>query len=204
MKTVQFYNTAFIGASVLLNEMHIVASLYRELKDWDKVKKQVFENRLLQTRTEATAVRYFSELKARITGLSDKQIDIITNGSIEEQKQMIWWSICKAYTFIKEFAIEIIRGKFVLFDYAISHVDFIQFFDEKTVIDPSLAGLKDSTKKKQEQIIFRMLREASILDKNNNIIPSLLSERIIEALKPDKPESFLVFPVTETDLRRYI
>ena len=193
-----------MAASMLLNEMHIMTSVYRKYGDWDKVKKHIFENRLLQTRTEATAVRYFRELRFRIDGLNDTQMDLIINGSIEEQKQIIWWSICKKYQFIKEFAIEIIHSKFLLHDYNVSHIDYIRFFESKSDYDPSLLDLTDSTRKKQEQVIFRMLREASILDKEHRIVPASLSINVVEALKQDKPDSFLVFPITETQLRGYL
>ncbi len=204
MKTGKNYNVAFTAASSLVNEMHIITSLYRKYNDWDVVRKEIFKNRLLQTRTEATGQRYFRELKFRIAGLSEAQMDLIVNGSIDEQKQITWWSICKKYTFVKEFAIEVIRNKFVLLDYNITHIDYTHFFDEKSALDESLNELTDSTRKKLEQVVFRMLREASILDKKHRIIPVSLGKRVIEVLNSDKPESILVFPIPESELRGYL
>jgi len=198
MKHSKKYNMSFTAASLMMNEMQITAELYLQYKDWSKVRELVFSKRLLKTRTEATAVRYLREARLRIDELSPEQTTLIASGSTQDQRRIIWWSICKRYEFIKDFAMHVILPKFSSMDYAITHVDYIQFFDERAEADTSLKKLTESTLKKQEQVLFRMMREAEIVDSDSRIIPISLSKTAINALMPDRPESFRVFTIPES------
>jgi hypothetical protein len=44
--------------------------------------------------------------------------------------------------------------------------------------------------------IFWMLREAEIITEDGNMIPTIFSPRVQQALAPDAPVSFQVFPTT--------
>ena len=44
-------------------------------------------------------------------------------GTIQEQKQILWFAICKRYAFIREFAIEVLHEKYLRLDYELTEFD---------------------------------------------------------------------------------
>ena len=123
---------------------------------------------------------------------------------------MLWVAVCKRYSFIRDFAIEVIREKFLLMDYALTEEDYTIFFNTKAEWHEELEKLKSSTKKKLKQVLFRILREAEITSKMNIIRPSILTRRVAKTLFPNKTgESgksglYVVLPVSDTDFKERV
>jgi len=88
-------------------------------------------------------------------------------------------------------------------DYSLSDQDYTVFFDTKAEWHEELENLKDSTKKKLKQVLFRTLREAEITSSDNIIIPSILSKRIAQVLLNDKSGIYTALPVLDIDLREW-
>jgi hypothetical protein len=89
-------------------------------------------------------------------------------------------------------------------DYAITEEDYIIFFDTKAEWHEELERLKDSTKKKLKQVLFRILRESEITSEVNIILPSILTKRVARALVSDKSELYIVLPVSDTDFKEWV
>ncbi|MBM4398845.1 MAG: DUF1819 family protein, partial [Candidatus Cloacimonetes bacterium] len=53
----QRYNLGFTGGALLYRDSVLLAKLYLDLKDWDKVRKTILEQNLLQIRTLAAQRR---------------------------------------------------------------------------------------------------------------------------------------------------
>lgn len=194
------YKLSFTTASQYLGESVKIAQLYRELSDWDRTKEVALSENLLQSRTKSSAIRLYRELAQRLQVLTVDQLDLLIEGSLEEQKQMIWWAICKRYRLVREFAVEVIHEKFLVMDYQLTDLDYDAFFNRKADWHPELEEITDSTEAKLKQVVFRILRESGITDDADMILPTLLSSRMIEALKPDAPMSFRIFPVNLNDI----
>ena len=71
----------------------------------------VLRENLLQTRTESSTKRIVYEVVARLSLLTSQQLNLLAEGSVTEQQYLLWLSVCKNYTFIYEFAVEILREK---------------------------------------------------------------------------------------------
>jgi hypothetical protein len=193
------YKLSFTAASISLNESVKIAEVYLQLRNWDQVKDQVRRGNLLQSRTQSSAVRLYRELAQRLQTLSDDQLELLVDGSIQEQKQLLWLAVCKLYVFIQEFAIEILHEKFLTINYELTELDYDAFFNRKADWHGELDQITDSTRNKIKQVVFRILREADIISEGRIIMPALLSQRVVEALQPDAPMSFKIFPVSVTD-----
>ncbi|WP_419632366.1 BrxA family protein [Thiolapillus sp.] len=79
----------------------------------------------------------------------------------------------------------------------ISADDFDVFFNAKMEIYPELEKITDSTRKKQRQVLFRIMREAQIIDSNDTIIPASLTARFRELLCSHQPQALVHFPLVE-------
>jgi len=195
---------SFTVGGLLYQEAVSTADLYIKLKDWAKVREEILKTNLFQARTINSLEKICREVLSRLKLLSLEQLKIIQDGSRQEQLQILWIAVCKRYSFIRDFAIEVIREKFLLMDYAITEEDYIIFFDTKAEWHEELERLKDSTKKKLKQVLFRILRESEITSEVNIILPSILTKRVARALVSDKSELYIVLPVSDTDFKEWV
>jgi len=193
------YKLSFIGADLAINGSIKIAEAYLQLKDWSEVKDKVFAENLLQARTQSSAQRFFRELAPRLRQLTDEQLELLVEGNYQEQKQLLWFAICKRYAYIREFAIEVLHEKYLSLDYELTEFDYAAFFNRKADWHAELDQAQVTTQKKMKQIIFRMLREAGLLSAEGMIIPTVLSRRVIEALASDSTTSLQIFPTSIAD-----
>ena len=169
-------------------------------KDWDETKRIIEENNLLQSRTSSRTVRTYRELAQRLKLLSIEQMELLVEGNIQEQKNLLWFTVCNRYKLIQEFAKEVIHEKFMSMDFELMELDFDAFFNRKADWHEELDAITNSTKNKLKQVVFRMLREAGITTDENMIVQALLSKRLIEVLSPDSPISYQIFPLQIADI----
>ena len=201
------YRMSFTVGGLFYQEAVLAAELYEKSKDWAKVRQEILKNNLFQSRTSTALERVCREVLSRLKLLSPEQIKILQDGSRQEQLQILWVAVCKRYCFIRDFAVEVIREKLLLMDYSLSEEDYTIFFDTKAEWHEELEKLKDSTKKKLKQVLFRTLRDAEITSKMNIIRPSILTRRVAKALLPgesDRSGIYMVLPVSDTDFKEWI
>jgi hypothetical protein len=199
MKT-QKYKLSFTAASLSLNESVNIAEVYLKCKDWHQTKKIIKENNLLQSRTNSRTIRVARELIQRLSILTDMQLELLVEGSLTEQKYLLWFAVCKTYRFIREFAIEVLHEKFLSRSMIITDLDYDAFFSRKADWSDELQQITTSTRKKIRQVVFHMMRETDLLTDDNTILRAMLSSRLIEVLKPDALMSFEIFPVEPSEV----
>ena len=105
------YKMSFTVGGLFYQESIIAIDLYVKNKEWSKVRDKIIEENLFQTRTVSSLERICRETISRLKLLSFEQIEIMNEGSRQDQIQMLWIAVCMRYAFIREFAIEVIREK---------------------------------------------------------------------------------------------
>lgn len=195
------YKLSFTAASLSISESIKIAEVYLGCNDWKETKRIVEENNLLQSRTKSRTIRTYRELAQRLQLLSNEQLELLVEGNTQEQKYLLWFAICKRYRLIQEFAIEVIREKFLSMNYELNELDYDAFFNRKADWHEELDQIKDSTAYKLKQVIFRMLRETGITSEENLIVQAMLSNRLIQAIRPDAPASYQIFPSQVADFQ---
>jgi hypothetical protein len=86
------------------------------------------------------------------------------------------------YRFIREFAVEVVRERFVTLRSDLHYDDFDAFYNAKAEWHEELEKNSLSTRNKLRQVLFRMLREADLLTKNNVIKVALLTPRLVKTI----------------------
>ena len=185
---------AFTTCSLLNSESIQVAELYLEHKNWSQVSRIATDSNLLQYRTVSALKRTLSEIVSRLKLLSDEAINLLVNGYKEEKLQILWLAVCLRYPFIYEFSVEVVREKYRSMQYKIEQFDFDAFFNSKMNYHESLENITETTRKKLKQVLFKMMKEAEIIDRDDNVQASLLSEKIISVVGNMNHEYLMVFP----------
>ena len=195
---------SFTSAAFAYRESVVVAEIYQRAGDWDKVRDYVVADNLLQMRTQNASRRICREVISRLKQLTPGELDILIEGTRSEQNYVLWLAICRRYTFIYDFAVEVLREKYLRLNLELTTDDYNAFFNAKAEWHPEVERVPDTTKYKQRQIIFKILREAELLSKDNRILPVLLTPRLALAIKDDNPAHFSIFPISDFDIQEWI
>lgn len=190
------YALSFTSGGLLAREGEAVAATYLDTLDWQITRAQVIDNNLLQARTTSSLVRVFRETVQRLAALGDDEIELLVEGSPTEQRHLMWAAACRRYALIGDFAEEVLRERFLLMTPTLGADDFDRFITGKSLWHPELDGLKPSTRRKLQQTLFHMLREAGLRTQAGDITPAIISGRVAEALNRRAPSDLRFFPAT--------
>ncbi len=195
---------SFGAGALLYRESLAVAELYGELADWDAVRASVIAENRLQLRTSSAARRVYREASARLQTLTPAQMAILQGGTRTEQGYVLWLAICKRYRFIHDFAVEIVRERILRLTFELAYEDFDVFYLAKAEWHPELENIEPSTRSKLRQVLFRMMREAEILSRQDRILPAILTPRLAAAVREDAPVLLAVYPLSEAERKGWL
>ncbi len=197
------YLMAFTAGALLLRESAIAAELYARVGDWGAVRQDLRASNLLQIRTPSAAERRGREVVQRLENLTPGQLRLLVTDGHGDQAALVWLAICKRYRFIRDFATEIVREKFVRLDPHLTYDDFDVFFNRQAEWHEEVDRIEDSTRAKLRSNLFAMLREAEILAAGDLIQPALLSPAVVRAIRADDPALLAVFPIADAQLKEW-
>ncbi|MBE0445593.1 MULTISPECIES: DUF1819 family protein [Psychrobacter] len=188
------YKMSFTAATVLPRESVVIADEYLKLSDWHLVKKKVVDENLLQAKAESSLKRISQELIGRLKMLSLEETEWLVRTNRQEQIYILWLAICRRYKFIAEFAIEVLRERFITLKVDLTHEDFDVFFNHKCDWYSELDNLSESTKYKLRQVLFKMMREVGFLNTDNIIQGVMLSTTFLDHIKKNNTDEIKYFP----------
>ena len=200
------YLLSYTAVSLQAYEAETIANLYRETLDWDIVANRVINDDALQKGTIATRKREFVEFKKRLQTLTDEQLAYYEEASSSDVKNLTMLSCFKLYTFIFDFATEIMRNKLLLFDFQLINSDYESFYDSKRIAYDNLNTISESSQSKLKQVMFKMFEQAGFIDsvKNKNIQKPYLSEKLIKLIIQDNPKYLSAFLYSDNEINENI
>ena len=195
------YLMSFTTGGLFHRESVQLAALYRDLDDWQAVHDRVIAENILQTRTVSTLKRVYREIASRLKTLNPTELAFLLEGSHQEQAYLLWLAVCRRYSFIADFAVEVLRERYITLKNDVTYDDFDAFFNQKSEWHPELDNISRATRSKLRQVLFRILREADLLSANNTINAALLNPRLLEVILQAGRREVVYFPVFESDLK---
>ena len=118
----------------------------------------------LKRERAVTNKRMLQEVKMRLTTLSRREMEFLTEAKFEERRLLCLIAFGRTYSFFRDFVEEVLVDKVSLFDFHLTDRDYFTFVNRKQIDHEELEQLADSTKKKVKQIVFRVLEQAGIID----------------------------------------
>lgn len=188
------YSLSFTTGGLLAREADLIAPLYLQDRDWRAVRRTVTEENLLQTCTTSSRTLITREAIQRLSVLNNSELELIVEASLTERCHLMWVAACRRYELIGDFAEEVLRERFLLMTPTLSFDDFDRFITGKSLWHPELDDLKNSTRAKLRQNLFRMLREAGLLTEHGDIVPAVLSERVLNLFQSHTPSDVRFLP----------
>lgn len=194
MVAMQSYKLSFTALSLALPDSIKVAEVFLSCDDWNTTREILNENNILQSRTLSRNKRVTQELVNRLSLLTKEQLSLLVESSLEDQKLLLWFVVCKAYTFIRDFAIEVLHHKFLVMDTMLNSNDVNSFFLQKVDSHAELERITESTKAKLISQVFHMLQEADLVNASNQIVRVIPSRRLSIALSPNSDFAYRIYP----------
>jgi hypothetical protein len=126
----------------------------------------------------------------------------LINGDFLSQKQIAFLSICKTYLFIRDFVVEVLKEKILVYDYQITEGDYISFYRRKLDLHPEMDTLTTLTENKIKQVTFKILEQAGIINniKHKVIQPQIIDKKVMDAFTLDNPKWLKILFMSDTDI----
>lgn len=193
---------SFTTGGLFIRESVRLAQLYLERGDWSATRDHVIGKNVLQARTLTSLKRVCREVISRLKTLNNEELYFLTEANHQEQAHLLWIAVCRRYKFIADFAVEVLRERYITLKVDLSLEDFDSFFNKKSEWRSELDEVRPTTRNKLRQVLFKMLREADLLTNNNMINAAMLSPRLIELVSQGNRPDIFYFPAFESDLKR--
>ncbi|MEP2680282.1 MAG: DUF1819 family protein [Sulfitobacter sp.] len=194
------YQMSFGVGGLLLNESVSVARIHIEGEPWERTMLRALDQGATSLPKTASNRRTLREISNRLQTLSAQEREfLLDEADRTDQQALLWLSSCRAYRFVREFALEVIRERYLSYQIDLPLESFDILFEAKAEWDDNLADLSTSTRKKLRQVLFRMMREAEILSGENRIQTAILSQRLIAIIKDRNPAELALFPGVKID-----
>lgn len=193
---------SFTTGGLFHHESVKVARLYLDLHEWKNVQDRITVDNILQARTLNTINRVCREVISRMKTLSLDEMEFLVEAGHQEQAYLLWVAACRQYQFIADFAVEVLRERYITLKNDLTHEHFDSFFNRKSEWHAELDKITPATQSKLRQVLFKILREADLLTTHNVIQAALLSPRLLELVIQGNPGDVLFFPVFESEVKR--
>ena len=196
LKLTNKYIFSFTGNSLRLKEMILIAAHLRSEADFDVV-EQIGGGR------RKTAITIYNECKNRLSYLTPDQTTLLINGDLAAKRQMAFLAMCKFHAFIRDFTVEVVREKYLLFDYTLTKGDYFSFFRSKLELHPNMEKLTNSSQDSVRQVTFKVLEQAGIIDniRSMQIQLQMLSSDVFRVIAEDQPDLLKIFLVSDLEIR---
>lgn len=196
------YNFSFTGAALKFHDFVRMAK-YVDDHQLDIANIAPDPGLIMRRSNTRTNRREFRELFKRYHYLNPEQRALISELDTTSQKNLAFLAICKAYPFIRDFVLEVVREKFLTLDYQLTDGDYQSFYNRKLGLHPELETFAESTTKKARQVTWRILEEAGLIDntKDRMILPQFVNQRVINAVAADNPALLKIFLLTDPEIK---
>lgn len=192
------YSFSFATTALNVHEMVKVAQSIVETREMDATNE-------LGNGKKVSGQKKMQEYTSRIRTLTTNQLQLLAHGNLNSQRQMAYLSICKSYGFIRDFVVEVLRDKMLLFDYQIEDSDYLSFWRRKAELHPRMESFTENSKKKIRQITLRILAESDIIDSTSNkmIKIQIIDPAVEKVILDDNPNWLKVFLKSDLDIQNY-
>lgn len=168
------YSLTLTAEPLLYPESKVVAGLMEENKDKESIYKEIMENNLFQHKKQGSQKRVFSPVWRRLNAINKELLELFIDSDSQTSRLILLYSIMKTDRLVFDFINEVYKDKLFLRQNKIENKDFEFFYEQKSMQDEKLLNASETTKYKIKQVMFKIMIEAGILEKD------LSNEKIIK------------------------
>lgn len=191
----QPYKMSFVVGGLFLNESIDVINLHRSSPNWSQTRQMALSGNITSLPKAASRHRTLREIASRLSKLNDAELRFF-GGTRDrtDQQALLWLAVCREYRFVHEFVMEIVRERFLSLQTELPVDNFDTFFATKAEWNEGLAGISPTTRSKLRQVLFRIMREAGIISRENKILATYISPQLYRIIAEHSPSDLQLFP----------
>ncbi|NTC84591.1 DUF1819 family protein [Agrobacterium tumefaciens] len=194
------YKMSFVVGGLFLNESIELVHLHDAAADWNETRELALARGITSLPKAASRRRTLREIISRLSKLNETEIRHFAEaGERTDQQSLLWLAVCREYRFVQEFAIEVVRERFLSLQIALPLQAFDTFFAAKAEWNEGLAKISPATRTKLRQVLFRIMREAGIISPENTILATYISPRLHGIISEQNPLDLNIFPGLKDD-----
>lgn len=195
MNTIETYKLSFTTGGLFLNESVEVARIYSECRSWEITRGTALDGHIAMLPKTASQRRTIREIINRLSMLRDSEAAFLaTTADRAEQAAMLWLATCRAYRIVREFAVDVVRERWLSHRYDLKPESFDIYFQSKAEWNQQLEKTRSSTRQKLRQVLFRIMRDVGLLNSDNTLQLLPLSDPVRALILEADPADLLVFP----------
>ena len=193
--SLQPYKMSFSTGGLFLNETLAVARLHAPGEPWAATIGRALTEGAASLPKAASQRRTLREIVNRLSALTDgERAYLLDEADRSDQLALLWLATCRAYRFVREFATEVLRERYLSFQLDLPLESFDVLYSAKAEWDDGLAGISTSTQAKLRQVLFRIMREANVISDDHRILSAYVSPRLKVLIEDENPNDLMVFP----------
>jgi hypothetical protein len=175
------YRLSFTFGGLLFPETVLIAKRFREVHDWDVLKIEANQGKLIRKARESSRDRYFREIRDRLSRAWPFEMDLLASEG--PGARYAAFAICgRYYRLVGDFVREVVRDKVAMREDRVGFSDYYHFLERKYPVHPELVELSETSRAKLRQVTFRMLAEGLLLEKGKEhliCVPELPDDLIL-------------------------
>jgi hypothetical protein len=159
-----YYKADITAGSLKVAESRIVAGLLLRKVNADGWEKAVIEDNVLQTRSEATAIRIGRLIRKRLELMSPDLWRLVRDGTGTVATHSVLAAAVKHSPLLGDFLDLVVREQYRLFNTALSNKLWDDFLDDCRGCDPDMPIWNESTRKRLRSSVFQILAQAGYIE----------------------------------------
>lgn len=177
MTSKKHYDLGYTAAALISDYFEEAMNAIKDYKEYMSG-QEVISHSVLSANAESSQKRYISELNKRIKQLPKSIFDYYFYADNKNKKVVQFYSVCKTYSIIANFMIEVVRNKWLNLNFNLEPYDYKTYLVEKLEETNSLDQVTEMTLYKLVQVFFKMLHELDMYAENKfntiKIAPELM------------------------------
>ncbi|MBW2615739.1 MAG: DUF1819 family protein [Deltaproteobacteria bacterium] len=158
------YKADITAGSLKVAESRIVAGLLLRKVNADGWEKAIIEDNVLQTRSEATAIRIGRLIRKRLELMSPDLWRLVRDGTGTVATHSVLAAAVKHSPLLGDFLDLVVREQYRLFSTALSNKLWDEYLDDCRGRDPDMPIWNESTRKRLRSSIFQILAQAGYIE----------------------------------------
>lgn len=188
------YRLGLTAEPFLYNESKSVAILKMNGNNKEEIKRKVIEDNIFQHKKTQSCKRSFLPVWTRVESLNNELLEVLINSDTRTSKLVLLYAIMKTDRLVFEFINEVYKDKIILMKDTITNNDFEFFFEQKSMQSEVLLKASDSTKAKLKQVVFKIMIDAGIIEKNGTdkkIVKPYINDNLKKLFLEDNGKIYL-------------
>ena len=159
-----YYKADITAGSLKVAESRIVAGLLLRKVNADGWEKAIIEDNVLQTRSEATAIRIGRLIRKRLELMNPDLWGLVRDGTGTVATHAVLAAAVKHSPLLGDFLDLVVREQYRLFNTALSNKLWDEYLYDCRGRDPDMPIWNESTRKRLRSSVFQILAQAGYIE----------------------------------------